>query len=69
MRFADNSISVTIILMAISANLHLGMFPSQGTIALQWRLSKVDMKGAILYTENVSCKVKVWSGWLPEMGI
>lgn len=55
--------------MAISANLHLGMFPSQGTIALQWRLSKVDMKGAILYTENVSCKVKVWSGWLPEMGI
>lgn len=58
-----------IILMAICANLHLAVFPPQRTMALQWWLLKVGMKGAILYTENVSCKVKVWSGWLPEMGI
>lgn len=41
----------------------------QRTVALQWLLWKVGVKGAILRPEtgNTSCIVQVWSQWLFEM--
>lgn len=46
-------------------------FPHKGLWTYNGLL-KVVMKGAFLGAKNrsvISCKAKVWSGWLPEEGV